>query len=109
VNTGYYKRSWRSEPIRNGAVILNQAPYAGIIEYGRRVGRFPPIEAIARWAQRRLGLTRKESLRAAFPIAKAIAERGLVARRVRTNVMPQIRLAFRREVAKELRKELGFV
>ena len=89
VDTGNYKRSWKVsratiDNIR-GVLITNSAAYMAVIERGRGLGkRAPPRDVIARWAQRRLGLPYKEAQRAAWPIARAIARRGLYARRVMT-------------------------
>lgn len=85
VNTGDYKRRWQFELLPTGGRVYNDHPAAGVIEYGRRKGKFPPMVAVMRWAQRRLGLDAAEAKRAAFPIARAIAQRGLVGRRVLTN------------------------
>jgi len=83
VNTGNFKRKWRWSAMPDGARVYNLALYSAVLEYGRRSNsRFPPKEAIARWAQRKLGLSRKAALQAAFPIARAIAKRGLKPRRV---------------------------
>jgi len=109
VNTGTYLRSWRARPTERGSILENRAPYAGVIELGRRRGAFPPSEAIARWAQRRLGLSREEALRAAFPIARAIANRGLQARNVMTGVLDRMSGIVSTEIAREVRKELGGV
>jgi hypothetical protein len=107
VNTGHYKRSWKWEALSDGARVYNSAPYASIIELGRRPGRFPPISLIQRWAQRRLGLSLKEAKAAAFPIARAIAKRGIAGRKVMTDAMPKVEKDFLEEVEKELAKELA--
>jgi hypothetical protein len=107
VNTGHYKRSWKWEALSDGARVYNTAPYASIIEMGRRPGRFPPITLIQKWAQRRLGLSLKEAKAAAFPIARAIAKRGLIGRKVMANAMPKVEKDFLEEVEKELAKELA--
>jgi hypothetical protein len=107
VNTGHYKRAWKAEQLPDGARVYNQAPYAAVIEHGRRPGTFPPLKQIERWAQRRMGLTPKEAKAAAYPIARAIARRGLQGRKVMTNVQPQIERDFLEEVRKELERELA--
>ena len=104
VNTGFYKRAWKMEKLSNGVRVYNAAPYAGIIENGRRPGRFPPLKVIEKWAQRRLGLSAKEAKRAAFPIAKAIAKRGLLARKVLERDEPSITQHFFEEIEIELSK-----
>jgi len=108
-NTGYYKRAWKAEGTTYGARLYNAAKYAGVIEKGRRPGTFPPTTAIRDWAQRRLGLTREEAQRAAFPIARAIAKRGLMARNVMADQIPTIEKDFTVEVEKELNRELLIV
>lgn len=101
-NTGRYLRAWRSGPTEHGARVYNGVPYAGVIESGRRRGKFPPIETIKRWAQRKLGLSRREAERAAFPIARAIARRGLRARHVMSSRKDAMIAAVREEVMREL-------
>jgi hypothetical protein len=103
VHTGQYKRAWKAQRTPTGARVYNAAAYADIIEYGRRAGaRQPPSEVIARWAQRKLGLKKKDAKRAGFLIARAIGRRGLKPRRVMTNQVPNILADFQTEIAKEL-------
>lgn len=103
VDTGRYLRSWKTQPTENGVVISNDSPYAGIIELGRRAGsRMPPVQVIARWAQRRLGLSRREAEHAAWAIAKSIAVKGIAAKRVLGKAMPAVRKIIREEVLREL-------
>jgi len=115
-NTGAYKRGWKVQQLTDGALIYNAMRYAGIIEgdvatgYGRRPGaHFPPLKYVQRWAQRRLGLSAKEAARAAYPIARAIAKRGLKGRFVMRGAMMEIQAAFEAAVAAELEKELAAV
>ena len=83
IDTGRYRRSWRVRNVPDGAIVMNVAPYADIIERGRRAGRkMPPNKVMIKFAQRKLGLSLKEAKRAAFPIARAIKRRGLRPRRV---------------------------
>jgi hypothetical protein len=107
-NQGDYRRAWQAAPHPEGAVLFNPSPYAGVIEFGRRIGKFPPLDAIARWAQRKLrvarvisrgkrkgtattrAMTEKEARSAAFPIARAIARRGLRARFVMTSRLDEM-------------------
>lgn len=107
VNTGHYLRAWRAVATQRGAQIANSAPYSGVIEDGRRKGaRTPPRQAIARWAQRKLGLTEKEAQRAAFAIARSIAKRGLRPRKVLGSVLERIAKAALQEIAREVAKTL---
>lgn len=105
VNTGAYLQRWKAGPTPEGARVYNAAPHAAIVEYGRRPGRFPPLRVIAQWAMRRMGKTADEAKRAAWPIARAIAQRGLLPRRVLTGVLPKIAEVARREVSAELAVE----
>lgn len=98
-DTGKYRRSWKVVNVSDGAILMNTASYADIIRKGRRAGsRMPPLKVIAKFAQRKLGLSAKEAKRAAYPIARAIARRGLRARHVPDNVEPQIIEAVLEEV-----------
>lgn len=107
VNTGMYKRAWKYSPTPDGAVVFNAMPYAGVIEYGRRGNSaMPPLKAIEDWARRRLGLSQKEAKRAAFPIAKAIAKRGLQGRYVLTGAELDIQRFVQEEVQAELNAAL---
>lgn len=101
VFRGVYRRSFRFEDIPGGAVAYNSAPYASIIELGRRPGKFPPISVIMQWVRRKkIGmaagprakgsaagrrLNDREVRRMAFVIARAIAKRGLPARMILEN------------------------
>ena len=110
TNTRHYLRSWKARrEIQNGnlglLVYTAGAPYAGVIEYGRHVGaKEPPIEPIARWAQRKLGLPYAEARKAAFAISRSIKRRGLRPRKVLTGPDTQKELieAFQSEILFEL-------
>lgn len=54
VDRATYKRSFRFDDIPGGAVAYNFAPYASVIELGRRPGaRMPPLELILAWVKRK--------------------------------------------------------
>ena len=94
VNTGQYLRSWKTGSITYGVRVFNDASYASVIEVGRRKrSKFPPQKPIAKWAQRRLGLSVEESEAAAFAIARAIAQRGLIGRKVMARAFPEMERA----------------
>ena len=83
VNTRAFLQAWRATPLSNGASVSNTRTYAGVIEEGRRKGgKMPPNAEIMHWAQRRLGISAQEAKNLAYPIALAIAKRGLKPRRV---------------------------
>lgn len=55
--------------------------YGKVIEMGRRPGKArPPIEPIALWAVRKLGVSRAEARGVAFAIARKIAVKGFPGR-----------------------------
>lgn len=119
VDRGVYRRSFEAYDLPNGAVLLNSAGYAGIIEEGRRPGRRPPVRAIELWVRRKFRLRFKEArfqrrvsravgerlgprveaqIRSmAFLIARAIGRRGLkghhVMARVERELTPRVHAA----------------
>lgn len=108
VNTGFYRQAWKYMPTPDGSQVFNQAPYAGVIELGRRPEKKqPPLEAIARWAQRKLGLTEKQAWHAAVPIARAIAKKGIPGRYVLQGANEAIEGFVIAEVTDELKKALA--
>ena len=105
-NTGNYLRSWKATAIPGGSSVFNVAPYAGIIEEGRRPrAKAPPVAAIIPWVMRRLmSKTRgfKNKLDAAksvaFAVARAIGLRRLVGRKVLERAIPEMTAAVTKEV-----------
>lgn len=100
VNIGHYRRSWKWTKIHNGVRIYNNAPYAAVIEEGRRPGKGVSREgqvALARWAIRKGLVEGKGKARAAaakgvaFAISRALKKRGLKGRRVMGRVLDKIR------------------
>jgi len=78
------------------------AEYAAAVEYGRRPGKMPPVDALRKWAKDILG-----DAGLAFPIAKKIASAG-------TKSQPYLRPAldnnarkFSGIMARELRRVTG--
>jgi len=109
VNTGDFVRRWRMRALPDGAVVTNDDPKGPHIEHGRRPGKMPPIAAIAAWAFRRLGLSVEEAKRAAYPMALAIARRGLLPRQIMTSQDAQDRILYlvREEMIHEIDRELS--
>lgn len=105
-SSGQYRRLWRFDLVPRGVRVYNVAPYASVIDEGRRIGAFPPLRVIQQWAQRKLGLSAKEAKRAAYPIARAIARRGLRPRRVLSGGNDKMRKIISAEVKRELEAEL---
>jgi len=81
VAFGILRNSWQQRPARVEdkkviGTVSSSATQAVIIDDGARP-HFPPVDAIALWAQRKIGLSREEAKKAAFPIARRINRRGL--------------------------------
>lgn len=105
VDTGAFLRSWQFELLPTGGRVFNNAPYAGVIEHGRRPGRKPPpSKVLVGWIQRRMGLSKEEAEAAAFPIARAIGKRGLAGRKILTS--PRMVDTITRIVMEEVRAEV---
>lgn len=105
VNTGAYKRGWRMEKKSDGARLLNNVTHAPIVEGGRRPGKFPPIRAIEKWAQQKLGLSKAEAKAAAYPIARAIKENGIDGKKIMEQATPEIRKLVREKVKLATKEE----
>jgi len=104
-DSGRYRGAFKWMKITDGVVIYNGMTYAGVIEKGRRKGKKPPpTRVIALWAQRRLGLSEKQAKAAAFPIARAIGRRGLLARSVFGSSRPKIASVVRTEVQASIKR-----
>lgn len=50
--------------------------YAFFLEYGRRAGRFPPIDMLTQWARKKFGLEDAVARRMGFLTARKIARDG---------------------------------
>jgi hypothetical protein len=110
VNTGFYRLAWKAERVSGASAVrvYNQAPYAGVIEYGRRPGaRMPPVEPLARWAQRKLALPYPQARSIGFAIARSIQKKGIPASNVLGGAIPKLEKAFVQEVKRELDRALG--
>jgi hypothetical protein len=122
-DTGAYRQRWKTKPIRDGVVILNDAIYADIIEKGRRVGaQMPNITDIERWARRKLypklgkgqygpdvSARRRTNMAkdAAYPIARAISKRGLKSRNVLGSVTDRIIKTVNKEIKNAFERAVG--
>lgn len=111
IATGKYLRAWRTKRMRRanamGVLISNSTKQAWFVEFGRFPShKMPPISAIAKWAQVKFGMSYREAKRVAWPIAKAIAKRGLKPRHVLTSDRTKMTLAFYMEeiVTKHVRQ-----
>lgn len=70
VDQGAYKRAWSARRVPRGAAVENTAPYAAVLEYGRRPNRpGPPLQPIVEWVRRKM----RGDIRGQYRAAKAIA------------------------------------
>jgi hypothetical protein len=74
----HYRNAWHAEPQDGGADVVNDMPYAPVIEYGAdaknvKIGR-AMIEALAEWARRK-GLTGHAPGKRSSPEARADARK----------------------------------
>ena len=102
VDTGRYRNAWKAQSVSNGAVLLNDAPYAAVIEGGRRPGaRMPPRGPIEAWVHRKgIGIP-------AFVIQRAIARRGIKAKHILKNALPKIQKYVQADVRRSVRRSLA--
>lgn len=104
VDRGGYRQSFKFDDTHDGAVAYNFAPYAPIIEYGRRPGqKAPPLEVIVAWVLRKgIAGKGKNALRAARGIAYAIA------RQIKRRGLPALMILQHAAVGidEEIRKEI---
>jgi hypothetical protein len=131
-NTGYYVNNWKSARTFGadtvGFTVFNTAPYAGVIEHGRRpqpprppktgpkrpkgsgplpMGSLPPFrKAIVAWVMRKFSLPYEEAYSRMWAISNAINRNGIPARNVLTDAMPLIQAAANQEIERELNRAM---
>ena len=107
--TGSFARNLRvtSEKRRLTATVESTAPHAQFVELGRGPGGNPPVHAIARWAQTKLGLdtTTRQGRRILFAIVRKIGRSGTEGYKVLENALQ--RITSRRRIRAVLERELG--
>lgn len=94
----------RLEGQRAVALVNAGAPYAAVMERGRRRGaRMPPVAALVPWVRRKLGIAdRRKARSVAFVVARKIRQRGLKARRFLERGLKSVRA---RGVTRRLHRE----
>lgn len=105
VDRGRYRQGWKGVAHPLGGRLYNDAPYAGVIEEGRRPGRFPPVDVMQRWVQRRLGgrgLSRGDVKSVAFLVSRKIAREGIPGKYVLRDALPAIQRFLDEEVQRAL-------
>lgn len=108
VDTGDYKSSWRSEMDDKGNALIYSSSSppikAGVIEEGRRPKAIP-IEPLARWVERKLGLQGDEARGVAWGISRKAAKQAREGLHVLTRAHPKIVESLVRNVARELKSQ----
>ncbi len=105
---GFYLASWGAQAVPTGAVLENTAPYAGIIEHGRRPNRpGPPLAPILGWVMRKLvrsgEITEAEAPGVAYVIRRHIHENGTAPRNILRLTVGRIQPRFQRAAIALLR------
>lgn len=107
-NTGAFARGWKSTKMEWGSVLYNSQPYSPVIESGARyTNKMPPTKPLAKWAQRKLGVSRDQAEGIAFVLARAIKKRGLPARNVLKDALPEIKTLVLKEIGHEMNRFFG--
>lgn len=98
----------RSEVVSNeeGKSVLRiyAEDYLRYVDKGRRPGSFPPISAIREWTR-----TKMIPERAAYPIARKIAEEGIKPLNIINPTIDEVTLEFKPEMEKEMARLVGVV
>lgn len=106
VDTGGFAQSWKGEDRGDSAAaVVNTKPYAPYVDDGRRPGDPPPLAALVRWAERRLGLSGHQAWAAARAIQQHIDQRGTAAAEITKWLGEKLKPLAEKEVAEELEKE----
>lgn len=109
VDQDQFKHSWDHRRLDNGAELGNDAPYADVLEYGRRPNRpGPPLAPIQEWVERKLvpnGIVdAEEAGEAARAIRWAIHKRGMEGRKILQGLRPWMLREYTQMVRTRLRE-----
>ena len=117
VDQGQFRNSWRvakegAPPTAGGFQdyqIVNDAPYAGIIERGARPHPVSPegIEALTHWARRKLGLSLDEAAGVAHAIAWKLRRHGQRPTWLVRESLPELGRMLRTSTEAKLRRASG--
>lgn len=113
VDQGQLRNSWRVGVTQGfegsvQAALYNDAPHAGIVEQGARPHAVSQegIEALAAWAQRKLGLDEKAARGVAYAIAAKIKAEGQAPTYFTRGQMPELTRLTANEVLRRIRQEI---
>lgn len=108
VDTGAFKNAWAVRVDATGAVLEDTAPYAAVLEYGRRPWRpGPPLQPIYEWVRRknrRTSMTANEAMKLAIVIRRKLHENGSKPRHILGGTIPKITGYFKNEVHRRMRR-----
>ena len=108
VDRGQFKRSWVAARTLDGAELRNDAPYAGVIEYGRRPGKpGPPLTPILEWVERKLELPPGAAWVVAKTIRDRIHEKGTKPRFILRKVVAKMGDDYQQSAVRTLRRRHG--
>lgn len=104
VAEGELRDSIGSNVEQDGSIIrlkITAADHFRFVELGRKKGKFPPLSRIKRWCE-----VKKIPVKAAFPIAKAIAERGIPPKHILKKIIPFRERSIQHKVDSVFREKL---
>ena len=109
-DTGQFSGSWKGLPLPDGAELRNDAPYAGVLEWGRRPGRpGPPYQPIYEWVVRKLvgnGIVAPEDAEdVAWAIRNKLHVEGSEPRHLLRDTVAQMEAWFPDEARRALRRQ----
>lgn len=84
VVTGQLRASGKVQPVEGDDQALDVGffsqdtggGYAAFVEYGRRSGKMPPVQAIVQWVRKKMRVDEKSAKSIGFLIARRIARKG---------------------------------
>lgn len=106
---GASARSWKATTSVSDrtVTVYNQAPYAGVIEYGRRPGsKPPPSKVLEPWVRRKLKVSRKKAPGVAFVVARKIGRDGIPGKYIMARARGAIIRAILAEIEDALHRAL---
>lgn len=110
VDTGQHRGSWKIEDTQRSVNVVNDAPYAGIIERGARPHPVSKegVLTIAKWVQHKFANFDEEAcLRIAYGIAAKIKRHGQAGTFIVQNSLPLARRYLNQEVKREIARQAG--
>ena len=107
VNTGLMRSSIHKKTSDLRASVVVNAKYGSVVEYGRRPGKFPPVDAMRYWVKRKLRITGEREINAAaYMVGRKIARSGIPPRPFLFNTWDEMKPQFYRNLTNTLRKAL---